>query len=189
MDHDGGHSDHGDGHDGEHRGGDHGGGEGSCSMNMLFNWDTENLCVVFESWKINTPLGLIFSCLIVIGLAASYELLRAQSRLYEERLREGARKRHGGESTSTHAHVGSDISHDDEEPLLPTRNLTFRLLRQQQLTRALFYMAQVFVGFFLMLIFMTYNGYLMASTVIGAGLGFYCFGGDALSSTKALSCH
>lgn len=51
-------------------------------------------------------------------------------------------------------------------------------------------MAQVFVGFFLMLIFMTYNGYLMAATVIGAGVGFFYFGGDSLSSsTKALSCH
>jgi copper transporter 1 len=66
----------------------------------------------------------------------------------------------------------------------------YRLSNQQQLTRALFYMAQVFVGFFLMLIFMTYNGYLMAATVIGAGVGFFYFGGDSLSSsTKALSCH
>lgn len=67
--------------------------------------------------------------------------------------------------------------------------LHHRLSNQQQLTRSLFYAAQVFVGFFLMLIFMTYNGYLMASTVIGAGVGFFYFGGNYLSSTKALSCH
>lgn len=67
---------------------------------------------------------------------------------------------------------------------------TTRLSNQQRLTRALFYMAQVFVGFFLMLIFMTYNGYLMAATVLGAGIGFFYFGGDTLAtSTKALSCH
>jgi len=52
-------------------------------------------------------------------------------------------------------------------------------------------MAQVFVGFFLMLIFMTYNGYLMIATVLGAGIGFFYFGGNTLSlpATKALSCH
>ncbi|KAG0301345.1 hypothetical protein BGZ98_008440, partial [Dissophora globulifera] len=141
-------------------------------MNMLFNWDTQNLCVVFESWKINTPSALIFSCLVIIGLAASYELLRAQSHRFEERLLEGARKRDIGES-QVHA-VGSNIS-EDETPLLPSRSVTLRLSNQQQFTRALFYMAQVFVGFFLMLIFMTYNGYLMASTVIGAGVGFFYF--------------
>ncbi|KAG0363802.1 Ctr copper transporter family-domain-containing protein [Gamsiella multidivaricata] len=185
----GGHDGHNGGeHDGGHDGG-HGGGEGTCSMNMLFNWDTENLCVVFESWMINTPTALVFSCIIIIGMAASYELLRAQSRRYEERLIEGARKRHGGDPSSRVVDASAGIA-EDETPLLTSRAGTLRLSNQQQLTRALFYMAQVFAGFFLMLIFMTYNGYLMASTVIGAGLGFFYFGGDSLSSpTKALSCH
>lgn len=114
MDHDGGHGGHDGGHDG---------GEGTCSMNMLFNWNTENLCVVFESWKINSPAGLVFSCLIIIGLAASYELLRAQSRKYEERLIEGAKKRQGGES-SGHT-VGGNVA-GDETPLLPSRSGTSR---------------------------------------------------------------
>ncbi|KAF9355519.1 hypothetical protein BGX26_006453 [Mortierella sp. AD094] len=119
MNYNGGHE-HGGG--GGHDGG-HDGGEATCSMNMLFNWDTENLCVVFESWKINSPAALVFSCLIIIGLAASYELLRAQSRKYEERLIGGAKKRHGGESSS-HA-VGGNIA-EDETPLLPSRSGPFR---------------------------------------------------------------
>ncbi|KAG0258757.1 hypothetical protein BG011_003087 [Mortierella polycephala] len=156
---------------------------------MVFNWATENLCVVFESWKINTPLALIVSCIVIIGMSASYELLRAQSRHYEERLIEGARKRHPSES-STHNVGGDGGNSEDETPLLPNRPYVMRLSNQQQFTRSIFYMAQVFVGFFLMLIFMTYNGYLMASTIIGAGIGFFYFGGDPLSSsTKALSCH
>ncbi|KAF9993677.1 hypothetical protein BGZ65_010759, partial [Modicella reniformis] len=144
------------------------------------------------SWRIDTPFALIISCIIIIGLAASYELLRAQSRRYEERLIEGARKRHGGES-STRAGVSSNgiAEHEDEILLLPSGMSGLRLSSQQQLTRALFYMAQVFVGFFLMLIFMTFNGYLMASTVIGSGLGFFYFGDDLLSSssTRELRCH
>ncbi|KFH65943.1 hypothetical protein MVEG_08045 [Podila verticillata NRRL 6337] len=185
MDH-GGHAGHGGGgggggggHDG---GGDHDGGA-TCSMNMLFNWDTENLCVVFESWRIDTPAGLVFSFLVIVAMAASYEALRAQSRRFEERLIEGERKRHPESS-------GSGGIGEDETPLLASHSSSFRLSNQQRLTRALFYMAQVFVGFFLMLIFMTYNGYLMAATVLGAGVGFFYFGGDTLAtSTKALSCH
>ncbi|KAF8940404.1 hypothetical protein BGZ47_007770 [Haplosporangium gracile] len=192
MDHSGGHGGHGGGgggggggdHDGGHGG--HGGDDAMCSMNMLFNWSTENLCVVFESWKINTPFALVVSCIVIIGLSASYEMLRAYSRKYEERLLEGARKRQTSDASS-HA-VGGGA--EDLTPLLSGRPYTLRLSNQQQLARALFYMAQVFVGFFLMLIFMTYNGYLMAATVIGAGVGFFYFGGDSLSSsTKALSCH
>ncbi|KAF8984724.1 hypothetical protein BGZ46_007204 [Entomortierella lignicola] len=161
MDHDGGHGGHGGGHDGGHDG-----GGATCKMNMLFNWDTENLCIIFESWNINSPSALVFSCLFIIGLAASYELLRSQSRSYEERLIEGARKRQGGESTS---HTVGGNNAEDEIPLLPSRSGAFRVSNQQQLTRALFYTAQVFLGYFLMLIFMTYNGYLIASTVVGAG--------------------
>ncbi|KAF9362618.1 hypothetical protein BGX34_005804 [Mortierella sp. NVP85] len=180
MEHHGGHG----GHGGEHGGGGgHGDGEqGTCSMNMLFNWDTENVCVVFESWRIDSPLGLVFSCLIIIGLAASYELLRSQARRYEERLVEGAKKRHAGNLRS------GGIEREDEIPLL-SEGAILRLSNQQQLTRSLFYTAQVFVGFFLMLIFMTYNGYLMASTVVGSGLGFFYFGDPLTSSSKALRCH
>ncbi|KAF9103845.1 hypothetical protein BGX29_002839 [Mortierella sp. GBA35] len=191
MDHGGGHGGHGGGGGGGHDGGHGGGGGGDeamCSMNMLFNWSTENLCVVFESWKINSPLALIASCIVIIGLSASYEMLRAHSRKYEERLVEGARKRQtANEASSSHAVGGAA---EDEIPLLAGRPYTLRLSNQQQLMRAVFYMAQVFVGFFLMLIFMTYNGYLMAATVIGAGVGFFYFGGDPTATpTKVLSCH
>ncbi|KAF9184439.1 hypothetical protein BGZ51_003334 [Haplosporangium sp. Z 767] len=114
MDHGGGHGGHGGGHDG------HDGGDSTCDMNMVFNWATKNLCVVFESWKINTPLALVVSCIVIIGMSASYELLRAQSRQYEERLLEGARKRYPSES-STHNVGGNGSNSEDETPLLSNR--------------------------------------------------------------------
>jgi copper transporter 1 len=92
-------------------------------MNMLFNWSTENLCVVFESWRINTPFALIISCIVIIGLSASYEMLRAHSRKYEERLLEGARKRQTSDTSSSHA-VGGVA--EDQTPLLAGRPYTLR---------------------------------------------------------------
>jgi len=119
MDHGGGHGGHGGGGGGgDHGGGDHEGGA-TCSMNMLFNWDTENLCVVFESWRIDTPAGLVFSFLVIVAMAASYEALRAQSRRFEERLIEGERKRHPESS-------GSGGIGEDETPLLASRSSSFR---------------------------------------------------------------
>jgi len=63
--------------------------------------------------------------------------------------------------------------------------------------RAGVYGATVFLSFFLMLVFMTYNAYLIASVVIGAAVGHYIFGStmdvDAMlsdsNSTKGVACH
>ena len=93
MDH--GHMDHG------HM--DHGmpgmGGDGpKCNMNMLFTWDTTDLCIVFPSWHISGTGSLIFSLLAVVLLTAGYEAIREMSRRYEsyaKGLLEGPR----GEST------------------------------------------------------------------------------------------
>jgi len=63
--------------------------------------------------------------------------------------------------------------------------------------RALIYGVTVFLSFFLMLIFMTYNAYLIGAVVVGASLGHYIFGStinvNAIladsSGSKGLACH
>lgn len=57
---------------------------GSCSMNMIFTWDYNNLCIVFRSWRITSPLTLIISLLAIVALTAGYEAVRDASRRYEE---------------------------------------------------------------------------------------------------------
>ncbi|CAO3643622.1 unnamed protein product [Cunninghamella echinulata] len=48
-----------------------------CSMNMIFNWQMKNTCVVFEWWHIHTPLGMFLSCLAIFAIGAGYEYIRA----------------------------------------------------------------------------------------------------------------
>lgn len=50
---------------------------------MLFTWDTTNLCIVFRQWHVYSTLGLIGSLLGVVLLTAGYELVREASRRYE----------------------------------------------------------------------------------------------------------
>ncbi|KAK6587290.1 hypothetical protein PZA11_000580 [Diplocarpon coronariae] len=59
------------------------GGPARCNMNMLFTWDTTNLCIVFRWWHIRTTGGLLFSLLAVVALTAAYEAIRSASRRYE----------------------------------------------------------------------------------------------------------
>ena len=50
---------------------------------MLFTWDTNNLCIVFRSWRITGLWSLIWSLAAVAALTAGYEAVRELSRKYE----------------------------------------------------------------------------------------------------------
>ncbi|KAG9236483.1 putative copper transport protein CTR2 [Amylocarpus encephaloides] len=53
------------------------------ALEMLFTWNTNNLCLVFKWWHIRTTPGLIFSLVAVVAITAAYEALRSLSRRYE----------------------------------------------------------------------------------------------------------
>ncbi|KAI0021472.1 Ctr copper transporter family protein [Xylariomycetidae sp. FL0641] len=72
----------------DHSGMDHGHmGDGGdmpmCNMNMLFTWDTTNLCIVFRQWRVRGPASLVFSLLAIVAICAGYEALREATRRYE----------------------------------------------------------------------------------------------------------
>lgn len=64
--------------------------------------------------------------------------------------------------------------------------------RQGQLRRAALYVVTLTLSMFLMLVFMTYNAWLIAAVLLGAGTGHYLFNRDlglgVLSEDKAV-CH
>lgn len=51
------------------------------------------------------------------------------------------------------------------------------------------YAILVAISFWLMLVFMTYNGYLMIATVLGAGFGHLVFGNGKLKASRDIQCH
>lgn len=54
-----------------------------CSMNMLFNVDYHNLCIIFPSWHIRSLPSFLFSLLAIVILGAGYEAVREISRRVE----------------------------------------------------------------------------------------------------------
>ncbi|RDA90133.1 hypothetical protein CP533_0753 [Ophiocordyceps camponoti-saundersi (nom. inval.)] len=145
---------------------DHGGShhhdDGMCSMNMLFTWDTTNLCIVFRQWHIRSTASLIFSLLAVVLLAMLYEALRALSRRFEA----GQERRIAAMPRQNH----------------------YQASQRAQVIKSLFYALQNFYAFMLMLIFMTYNGWVMIAVSLGAFFGYFLFG-QATSATKDNACH
>lgn len=77
---------------------------------------------------------------------------------------------------------------------LPTEDstlLTPGLVRKKKsgkLVKGAFYGGQVFYSFFIMLLFMTYNGWVMIAVALGAMLGYLVWGDDEPSG-KSVACH
>ncbi|CAG8689383.1 4932_t:CDS:2 [Funneliformis caledonium] len=139
-----------------------------CSMNMLFNWDTKNLCIVFSWWRVDN-IGFL-------------------SRKYDASIYNSSAAELQDDGFEENATVTSEI-----QTVVQKRNRVFRITFKQQMIRSLIYTVQVFISFFTMLIFMTYNGFLMFSVAIGAGIGYLFFGKPTLSLNydlpDRLTCH
>ncbi|PVF99409.1 Ctr-domain-containing protein [Serendipita vermifera] len=146
-----------------------------CSMYMLWNTNVINTCIVFRQWHIHSNFQFFLSFLAIVALGCSYEWLRDLQRRVDRKI--AAQLLNSGKGKNA-----------DQSLPVP---LTSRLLR------AGLYGASVFVSFFLMLVFMTYNAYLILATVLGASLGHYLYGGrmdpDAVLggaiANKGMACH
>jgi len=170
-----------------------------CKMNMLWNTDIIDTCIIFRSWHVSSISFFIGSCISIVLLGIFYEYLRVFQRKIDCRAALMLKSKGKGKPTS-----GRNSPEDSEDSGL----LTGRKLLRGSLTgtpvppiirisRALLYGVTVFLSFFLMLIFMTYNAYLIAAVVIGASLGHYIFGStinvDAILAdprgSKGMACH
>jgi len=172
-----------------------------CKMNMLRNTDIIDTCIIFRSWHVSSISFFIGSCISIVLLCIIYEYLRVFQRKMDYRIALSLQAKRKGKLQASSGRNSPEVSEDSG--LLSGR----RLLRTSltgipvpPVTRALratVYGATVFLSFFLMLIFMTYNAYLIAAVVIGSALGHYIFGStlnvDAIladpSGGKGLACH
>lgn len=146
-----------------------------CSMNMLFTWDTNNLCLIFRWWHIRTTPGLILSLLAVVAVTAGYEALRQASRRYESWV---AKKQ-------DEVPIGAVT---ERTPFLWSGRNQVEVSKRAHAIKALLYAIQNFYAFMLMLLFMTYNGWVMLAMGVGAFVGYLFFGMNT-SATKESACH
>ncbi|KAF5386009.1 hypothetical protein D9615_002636 [Tricholomella constricta] len=168
---------------------DHGPGHGGhdmlmCSMNMLWNTQIIDTCIVFPSWHIRSHRGFVVSCLVIVALSVLYEYLREIQKKYDLHLARALVTSAKGKGRATPGAVSGRSSPEvdyEERGLLNGRNLkgvTKGTLVPPfaRVVRAALYGATVFLSFFLMLVFMTYNAYLIVAVVVGAAIGHYVFG-------------
>lgn len=134
---------------------------GGCSMKMHFNWDTIDMCLVTTKWHIRNTKDLYISLVVIALICVGYEYLRAYARLVCDR------------------------------PITPEHSsLVLRApgISSSRLSKTFVYTIQVFLSFMIMLLFMSYNGYVMGAILAGTAVGYYLFNSE-YSSSKPAFCH
>ncbi|KAE8352116.1 Ctr copper transporter family protein [Aspergillus coremiiformis] len=169
-----------------------------CNMNMLFTWSSKDLCIIFRQWRVNGPFSLLVSLVVIVLLTAGYEGVRHFTRRYEvshaQRLNAFSTPAVGDNEIVDEAAPAdvpsSHASHscDESSPLLVGRDNRRAVEHRGKLIMAALYAVQIFYSFFIMLLFMTYNGLVMFAVAVGAFVGYLVFG-ENLSASKTVACH
>ena len=157
---------------------------------MLWNWDTIDTCFLARSWRITSKGMFAGSCIGVVALVMVLEALRRASREYDAYIiRQTIKTPHpatGDESSNDGQKKPAEASRIVARPTLPTI--------PQQAIRALLHMVQFAVAYFVMLLAMYYNGYIIICIFIGAYIGSFIFswhplgGGQPIEGREVTYC-
>ncbi|KAI9820421.1 MAG: Copper Transporter integral membrane protein that functions in high affinity copper transport [Thelocarpon impressellum] len=165
-----------------------GGGKNACKISMLWNWYTIDACFLSRQWHIRSRAHFGGSCVGVILLVLSLELIRRAQRELDVYLRaqnaavpsSGSESGSGGSPEPTKSGAVSAVSWLGGRRRATGAARPLKLW--QQSARSLLYMLQFAVSYFIMLLAMYYNGYIIICIFIGAFLGALVFQWDTLNT-------
>ncbi|WPH04583.1 putative Ctr copper transporter [Acrodontium crateriforme] len=156
-------------------------GEHACKISMLWNWDTVDSCFISSTWHVRSTGVFAASCIGVILLVMVLEGLRRVSREYDAALVRGRSRRQSVPTTQTleAGDSGSEGAKDNVVTQVSTQPKwakgSFRPTFLEQTIRALLHVSQFAVAYFIMLLAMYFNGYIIICILIGAFLGAFVF--------------
>merc|ERR1719204_1669675 len=140
----------------------------NCTMNMvmpMYFMLGEKVTILFKQWKTTNAGELLASCFALFVLSALYEGLKVGRQILLARAEEV--------SADVYANEGNGLSRDNVVIVRPAKR---RLCSTSHVIQSLLHMIQVFLGYLLMLVFMTYNVWLCVAVVVGSGVGYFLFG-------------
>ncbi|XP_066926012.1 high affinity copper uptake protein 1-like [Clytia hemisphaerica] len=147
-------------------------------MQMYFVLGKE-VTILFKQWKTNTAAELFGSCFVLFVLGVLYEGLK----VYRQRMLLQPNKHHLNEkltesSESNGSHTNQVLITNPARKQSGSSIKTCRLNRfsGRHLLQTFLHMLQVFIGYLLMLAFMTYNVWVCIAVILGAGFGYFLFG-------------
>ncbi|KAI7964780.1 hypothetical protein MJO29_002878 [Puccinia striiformis f. sp. tritici] len=174
-----------------------------CSMNMVFNSEPIGTCIVFRQFYVSGTMALLFYLSLLFVIAIGYEYLRLASSRYERmiqvKLSGGVSKRASNLTSPRRVSSNENLIDNSTPNNSDGHNISPKLVgwgqisvpRSVQLTRSLFYVSNVALSFFLMLVVMTYNLQIILAVLIGAFVGHFIFHREITfgQPDKGMACH
>ncbi|KAI0170012.1 Ctr-domain-containing protein [Hypoxylon sp. FL1284] len=146
----------------------------SCKISMLWNWNTIDACFLSESWQIRSSGGFAGLCIGIVLLVVLLEFLRRAARIYDQQLVRKQQKK----ASALAATVANGSSETANGALIADKPFSLAPCRPnlwQQAIRALLHTLHFALAYWIMLLAMYYNGYIIICIFIGAFIGFYAF--------------
>ncbi|KAK4193218.1 Ctr copper transporter family-domain-containing protein [Podospora australis] len=128
----------------------------SCQTEMFWNWDTIDACFLTPGWQIRSSQMFAATCFGVILLTFALEFFRKRARQYDRYLIKKLERR------------DNEFSQD-----------RIRLAMWEQAIRAALFLLQVVTAYLLILLAVSFNGYIILCIFLGSFLAFYTFQWDA----------
>ncbi|KAK1728844.1 hypothetical protein CaCOL14_008670 [Colletotrichum acutatum] len=142
-----------------------------CKMSMLWNWYTIDACFLASSWQIKNAGMFAASCIGVGLLTVFLEVFRRLGKEYDALIQRQFQAR----AAELQARIPKETDCCEPPAAVAPQTLVFRASPLQQLIRSVIHAATFGLAYIVMLLAMYYNGYLIISIIIGAGLGkFLC---------------
>ncbi|KAI1205587.1 Ctr-domain-containing protein [Annulohypoxylon truncatum] len=167
-----------------------GGTDSSCKVSMLWNWETIDACFLSESWQIKSRGAFAGLCIGIVFLVILLEFLRRAAKVYDRYLlRQHMRKTSAlaatvvnGSSETAH---GALIAKENAATTLASA-VPFRPNVFQQAVRALFHTLHFALAYWIMLLAMYYNGYIIVCIMIGAFIGFFALQWESIGPLSGI---
>ncbi|OTB02654.1 hypothetical protein M426DRAFT_13255 [Hypoxylon sp. CI-4A] len=152
--------------------------DGSCKVSMLWNWETIDACFLSDTWQIKSRGAFAGLCIGIVLLVMLLELLRRAIKTYDSYLIHQHQK-----TTASLAASALNRSTDTANGALIVKEggtiavsaVPFRPNIWQQAIRALLHTLHFALAYWIMLLAMYYNGYIIICIIIGAFFGFFAF--------------
>lgn len=168
-----------------------GAGGRPCKISMLLNYNTVDSCFISSDWQITSRGMFAGSCIGVLLLCIAIEAVRRLGREYDRRLVLAAKARiqaqetaepesltaQNSESKLNGSTDGADL---DSRPPLQLTTPLYQPSIIQHLLRSLVYGSTFTAAFFVMLLGMYYNVYILICIFLGHTLGYILFARDTL---------
>ncbi|KAG7194833.1 Copper Transporter integral membrane protein that functions in high affinity copper transport [Scheffersomyces spartinae] len=169
--------------------------KGGCKISMLWNWNTVDSCFIAKSWKVSSKGSFAGSCIGVFFLCIAAQWLHRFCREYDIAI--GNKYVARTSLMNGVSEEGSNSSYDEKKlvnagssPTLAKDPLVYTLSHKwlftwltdatfanayEHLVRTLLFTVEWGLSYFIMLLFMYYNGYIIICCILGTMVGRLLF--------------